>query len=162
MFLVKQRQFINHTVCAFRGRTAHYTKWVTIGRYDTQDQAAAFRTEKSRVGLQQTIVTLRGRTVVDAQGREAQMAATKTQLLTLAKQHNVRVVWADGDGHDNPDIELLAPDGLWFKYNETHSLLCFGFSDAYSRLAQEAHGIVPCRCPRCDCGWDMTQEREVR
>lgn len=93
------------------------------------------------------------------------MAATKTQLLKLAAKHNVKVVWANGDGKNDPDIELLAPNGSRFSYNETHSLLCFGFGDAYSRLAQEVPGIVACTADDCDCDrseWDMTREREVR
>ncbi len=67
-YLVRQRQFIEH-VRTMYGRKARWTKWRTLSAWASLEVARMERGNRSRVGLQQTIVTLRGKVVVDYSGR---------------------------------------------------------------------------------------------
>lgn len=71
LYLVKQRQFIEHRRRAYGGVVASYGKWVTKLRAVSLVEAIQERARLARVGLQQTVVMFRGRVIVNHDGRSA-------------------------------------------------------------------------------------------
>lgn len=60
-----------------------------------------------------------------------------------AGEHRCAVEDLSGDwSKEDPQLEILAPDGFHFEMNGTHSLLCINRTDLYERVASET--LVAC------------------
>lgn len=77
-YTVKQRQFVERKRIRtpwFSGSVNRWGKWVVLGRFLTKEEAQALRDQRARVGLQQTVVTFKGKVVIDHAGYDYEHTA---------------------------------------------------------------------------------------
>jgi len=67
-----------------------------------------------------------------------------------------------GEGKDNPNYEIMAPDQHYFPMTGTHTLICFTYRDLKERT-KEAEDVAPCTEHGEDghgCEWAASQREE--
>jgi hypothetical protein len=74
-------------------------------------------------------------------------AAMKRRTEREATRHGCTIERIAQGCAEDPNIEVLAPENHWFPDAGTHTLLCHGWDDAYTRVTTEG------RVARCtqDC-----------
>ncbi len=69
------------------------------------------------------------------------------KVKSLVKRYGCTLERVPQGNIDDPNLEILAPEGFWFESEGTHTLLAHGWGDAHVRLSGAG---APVKCPG-DC-----------